>query len=119
MLKLARLHSCKSVQAFKEIICDSISEFESYMPSQAVLSLLAMSGVSHRAALTRIVSGGPIWPSRGELSPHLKYMADARMLEFESSQPSQSVWSLWAVSGLQKYTRHSRELVRRYVVSEG
>ncbi len=36
MLKAARLHSCKSVQAFKEIICDSISEFESYMPSQAV-----------------------------------------------------------------------------------
>jgi hypothetical protein len=45
MLKAARLHSCKSVQPFKEIICDDVSEFESSMPSHAVRSLCAMSAV--------------------------------------------------------------------------
>src|SRR6266540_5980770 len=38
--------------------------------------------------------------------------------EFESDLPSQPVRSLWAMSGLQKYARHSRELTRRYAVSE-
>src|SRR5215813_11954993 len=38
-----RLGSWESVRAFKGIICDDISEFESYMPSQAVRSLWAMS----------------------------------------------------------------------------
>jgi hypothetical protein len=33
-----RLDSRKSVRLFKGIICDDISEFESYMPSQAVES---------------------------------------------------------------------------------
>jgi len=33
-----RLASRKFEQPFKEIICDDISEFESYMPSQAVRS---------------------------------------------------------------------------------
>ena len=36
-----RLGSCESARAFKGIICDDISEFESYMPSQAVRSLCA------------------------------------------------------------------------------
>src|SRR5262249_9684488 len=31
-----RLGSCESARAFKGIICDDISEFESYMPSHAV-----------------------------------------------------------------------------------
>jgi hypothetical protein len=34
-----RLDSWKSVRPFKRIICDDISEFESYMASQAVESL--------------------------------------------------------------------------------
>jgi hypothetical protein len=40
-----RLDSRKSVRSFKGIICVDISEFESYMPSQAVCSLWAMSGL--------------------------------------------------------------------------
>ena len=31
-----RLGSWESARAFKGIICDDVSEFESYMPSQAV-----------------------------------------------------------------------------------
>src|SRR5262249_39795488 len=38
-----RLGSWESARAFKGIICDDVSEFESYMPSQAVRSLGAMS----------------------------------------------------------------------------
>ena len=38
-----RLVSRKSTRLFKGIICDDISEFESYMPSQPVPSLEAMS----------------------------------------------------------------------------
>jgi hypothetical protein len=37
--------------------------------------------------------------------------------EFESYLPSQTVQSLCAMSGLQEYARHSRELVRRWAVS--
>jgi hypothetical protein len=37
-----RLDSRKSVRSFKGIICVDISEFESYMPSQAVASLWVM-----------------------------------------------------------------------------
>jgi hypothetical protein len=39
-------------------------------------------------------------------------------LEFESSHLSQPVRSLRAMSGLQKYVRHSRELARPHVVSD-
>ena len=39
-----RLGSCESARAFKGIICDDVSEFESYMPSQPVWSLCPMSG---------------------------------------------------------------------------
>ena len=54
----------KSARAFKGIICDDVSEFESYMPSHAVGSLCAMSGsgtgpelrIPGAAAQTRIVS---------------------------------------------------------------
>ena len=38
-----RLGSGESARAFKGIICDDISEFESYMPSHAVWSLWDMS----------------------------------------------------------------------------
>jgi hypothetical protein len=44
-----RRGSGKSARAFKGIICDDISEFESYMPSHAVWSLWAISGL-HRAS---------------------------------------------------------------------
>src|SRR5258705_10722908 len=47
------------------------------------------------AAQTRVVSGGEVWPIQRELSRHLKYMARARISEFESSQASQAVSSLW------------------------
>jgi len=40
-----RLVSRKSTPLFKGIICDDISQFESHMPSQTVLSLWAMSGL--------------------------------------------------------------------------
>jgi transposase len=39
-----RLGSWESVRPFKGIICDDISEFESYMPRQAVRSLCARRG---------------------------------------------------------------------------
>src|SRR5262249_55689347 len=39
-----RLDSRKSARAFKGIICDDISEFESHMPSQAVESLCGTFG---------------------------------------------------------------------------
>src|SRR6266550_5761723 len=45
------------------------------------------------AAQTRMVSAGEFWPSQWELSRHLKYMARARIPEFESSHPSQPVLS--------------------------
>jgi len=38
-----RLGSWESARAFKGIVCDDISEFESYMPSQPVRSLWPMS----------------------------------------------------------------------------
>jgi hypothetical protein len=40
-----RLDSRKSTRLFKGIICRDISEFESHMPSHAVGSLYAMSGL--------------------------------------------------------------------------
>ena len=40
-----RLGSWESARAFKGIICVDISEFESYMPSQTVRSLCALSGL--------------------------------------------------------------------------
>ncbi len=43
-----RLDSWKSVRPFKGIICDDISEFESYMPSHAVRSLWAKRRASFR-----------------------------------------------------------------------
>jgi hypothetical protein len=43
----------KSVRPFKGIICDDISEFESYMPSQPVGSLCAMSGSQKYARHSR------------------------------------------------------------------
>jgi endonuclease YncB( thermonuclease family) len=49
--------------------------------------------IPNAAAQTRIVSGGAFWPSQGELSRHLKYIARARIPEFESHHLSQAVWS--------------------------
>jgi hypothetical protein len=46
MVSVARIRpdSRKSVRPFKGIICADISEFESYMPSQAVVSLWGGTG---------------------------------------------------------------------------
>jgi hypothetical protein len=51
MVSVARIRpdSRKSVRPFKGIICDDISEFESDMPSHAVWSLWAMSGLHNYA----------------------------------------------------------------------
>src|SRR5262245_11135153 len=50
-----RLDSPKSVRAFKGIICDDISEFESHMPSHAVVVLGAPPKSSERSPRFRIV----------------------------------------------------------------
>ena len=42
-----RLDSRKSMRPFKGIICDDISEFESFMPSHAIWSLGVMSGLQN------------------------------------------------------------------------
>src|SRR5262249_12852341 len=44
-----RLGSWESAPAFKGIICDDISGFESHMPSQTVRSLCALSGLPNYA----------------------------------------------------------------------
>src|SRR6516164_1922657 len=44
-----RLRPWESARAFKGIICDDVSEFESHMPSQAVASLWVMCRVGKRA----------------------------------------------------------------------
>ena len=41
-------------------------------------------GIAGAAAQTRMVSAGEFWPSQQELSRDLKYMARARIPEFES-----------------------------------
>jgi len=53
-------------------------------------------GIAGAAAQTRMVSAGEFWPSQQELSRDLKYMARARIPEFESYMPSHAVRSLWA-----------------------
>src|SRR5262245_11200956 len=65
-----------------------------------------------------MVSAGDFWPSQQELSRCLKYMARARIPEFESCMPSQAVRSLGGMSGLEKCFPHFRGLVRHYRVSE-
>ena len=55
-----RLDLRKSTRLFKGIICDDISEFESYMPSQAVGSLWAISGL-HRASKLKVLAVGAPW----------------------------------------------------------
>jgi len=54
-----RLDSWKSVRPFKEIFCDDISEFESYMPSHAVGSLWGAAGFLDSASpgMSRAVLG--------------------------------------------------------------
>jgi len=48
-------------------------------------------GIAGAAAQTRMVSAGEFWPSQQELSRDLKYMARARIPEFESDMPSHAV----------------------------
>jgi hypothetical protein len=52
-----RLGSWESARAFKGIICDDISEFESHMPSQPVSSLWVMSGSHRYARYSRELAG--------------------------------------------------------------
>src|SRR6516225_12129523 len=59
-----RLGSCESARAFKGIICDDVSEFESYMPSQPVWSLCPMSGSQKYWRDSRELRG-----RRGSLAP--------------------------------------------------
>jgi hypothetical protein len=66
--------------------------------------------IPNAAAQTRIVSGGEFLPGQRELSRHLKYMARARLPEFESSQPSQPVQSLRRDFRVCENRRHSRGL---------
>jgi signal transduction histidine kinase len=49
-------------------------------------------------------------PSQQELSRYLKYMAPARIPEFESDMPSHAVWSPWDMSGL-RTTKTERRVV--------
>jgi hypothetical protein len=49
--------------------------------------------IRNAAARTRIVSGGWLWPGRRESSCYFKYMACARIPEFESYDPSHTVVS--------------------------
>jgi len=48
-------------------------------------------GIAGAAAQTRMVSAGAFWPSQQQLSRDLKYMARARIPEFESDMPSHAV----------------------------
>src|SRR5262245_50319246 len=69
-----RLDSRKSVRSFKGIICVDISEFESYMPSQAVRSLCAsliVTGVGSLAQPPRCrTDGRQSEPSSGLQAMH-------------------------------------------------
>ena len=49
------------------------------------------SRVPNAAAETRIVSGGRFGPAKGELSRDLRYMASARIPQFESYMRSHAV----------------------------
>jgi hypothetical protein len=54
-----RLDFWKFVRPFKGIICDDISEFESYHPRQAVGSLAASSGLQKYVRMTHLLTGLP------------------------------------------------------------
>jgi hypothetical protein len=58
--------------------------------------------IPNAAAQTRRVSGGPFGRAKESLSRHLKYMAGARISEFESYMPSQPVRSPWVIFGGEK-----------------
>ena len=55
---------------------------------------IAPARIPGPAAQTRMVSAAEFWPSQQELSRYLKYMARARIPEFESYMPRQAVGSL-------------------------
>src|SRR5438034_7236741 len=60
------------------------------------------------AAQTRMVSVARIRFDFWKSVRHLKWILPDDISEFESDMPSQAVRSLWVMSGLQKYVRHSR-----------
>jgi hypothetical protein len=62
------------------------------------------------AAQTRIVSAGEFGAAHGKLSRHLKYIARVQIREFASSQPSQPVRSLLAMSRPKNYRDVSANL---------
>jgi len=59
------------------------------------------------AAQTRMVSAGGFWPSKRQLSQHLKYMARARISEFESYMPSTQSGLCWLCPGWKKLARQA------------
>src|SRR6266540_1053712 len=73
--------------------------------------------VSATAAQTRMVSVARIRLDPRKSVRPFKGIFCTDISEFESYMPSQAVLSLWAMSCLQKYVRHSRELARRHLVS--
>jgi hypothetical protein len=87
----------------------SAMQFDETTPARRCL-LQSWYGVRaaypNAAAQTRIVSGGAFWPSQGELSRHLKYIARPRIPEFESHHPSQPVGVQPGHIGDRSYLRH-------------
>src|SRR6266478_4453712 len=71
--------------------------------------------IPNAAAQTRMVSAGGFWPSKRQLSQHLKYMARARISEFESYMPSTQSGLCWLCPGLKKLARQAliTEMSRR------
>ena len=70
------------------------------------------------AARTRIASAAGIRLNHRKSLRPFKGIFCHDISEFESYMPSQAVQSLWAMSRLQEYVRHSREFARRHVVSD-
>jgi hypothetical protein len=69
--------------------------------------------IANAAAQTRMVSAGEFCPSRRELSRHLKYIALARIPEFESYHPSQTVRSLPIAKMIATLDEHSQKDLNR------
>jgi hypothetical protein len=83
-----------------------------------ILAFRAELRVSNLAAQARTVSVARIrLDSRKSARPFKGIIRDY-ISEFESYMPSQPVQSLWDMSGLEKYARHSGELAGHYGVSE-
>ena len=94
----------------------SMTKLRARMPAQ-MLALDRAASAQHRSSNANSLGGQNSAGSRKSMRPFKGIICDD-VSEFESHMPSQAVRSLWAMSGLQKYARHSRELARRHAVSE-